>query len=137
MWNGIFFLIVFACSIRIGVLLLRPEKCYAKLTGPLLAIVICAAGIIIFRYSFDESRKFAKSVATEVQAECNRLGRCPPAIKGWEARHDMYSSQIQHGERIKWIFLYHTDGKEFWITIYRFFDIRENCMGGVGRELKC
>lgn len=139
--TGIYGFVMIFCAARLAWLLRRRAlgraTPFRMAIGPLLALAISFAAIAWFNYQLAPVRAYAHAIATQVQADCNRLGGCPAAMTGWARRHDMYSSITVRGDRIKWPLLYRSDGKEFTVTLYLLMESRIDCTGGVGRTLAC
>ena len=117
-------------------LLFHPEKPYLKLIRPSLTLLIAGLALIYIHGSLKPVRAFMNETATRIQAECNQQGQCPKALQGWSVRKDRYSSQIMNGSWIKWPVLYHTDGKNFELRLYKLLDDAEYISGGVSTPLQ-
>jgi hypothetical protein len=133
--SGLFILVSLISVFRVGYLLLHPDKPRHGLIRPTTAVVICALILSYINLSLAHVRHFAEETASEIQAECNEQRRCPQRIEGWTRRGDRYSSQTKYGRWVEWPILYHTDGQQFEVLLYKTFDLGERWTGGVAKPL--
>lgn len=129
--GALFLLVGLVSLVRIAWLLLRPERSRSMLLRPVLAVAICGLALAYTQASLVPAREFAREAAAAVQRQCDLERKCPAAIAGWPARHDAYSSQISVGQRVKWPLMYHSDGGQFHIWLYKALDVGEQWSGGV------
>lgn len=80
-----------------------------------------------------EADGFARATARDVQAACDRDGKCPGAIAGWEALDANRSRTVRAGVRIDYKAL--PDRSGFRITVVHALEWLRDFEGGVGKRV--
>lgn len=131
MW-GVFTFISF---ISIVLKLFNFKKNRKKLLRPFLTCFVFFTLFSLATLSYEKAKKMAIFEAEKINDVCNKMGRCPNELSGWEQsnRKDTLTKHV--GKLIYYPAKYKNSGSNFQIDILQGTDLGDRISGGVDETL--
>jgi hypothetical protein len=109
-----------------------------QLIRPLLSIVFIILARTLVYASLVSADNYAVKIATEMQRQVTKDGKCPEHIEGWERDYygRSYKLYDKYGTKYKIGYYLPTDNQEFIIYVYHNIDEGFDIKGGVGKILR-
>jgi len=114
-----------------------------KLIRPGLVILIFIASSISQRMSLASADQYTIATAHNIQAQCDKNGKCPTLIDGWKSAPDILSHKLYSTSRVRRLGIEYQidydvapDDRSFSVTIIHGFNMGVSIKGGPGKTLK-